>query len=259
VTVLVAVLAAAGCGRPEANPQAEKPGIGVPPETSADVPRAAPRWETVSTLSSTNAGQVVPLAILPDAIQWRVRWSCESGSLRMTTTPPPRRGGPLVSALCPGKGEAFSIVTGSVQLGIEASGPWTAVVDQQIDRALDEPAPPELASATVVGQGSFYGIEKTGTGTARLYRLGDGRRFLRLEGFTVSHNTDLFVWLSESAEPKTSAEALAAPKVVLGNLKSTLGNQNYEIPQSVSATGIRSIVIWCEPVAIAYSAAAFRP
>lgn len=45
------------------------------------------------------------------------------------------------------------------------------------------------------------------------------------------------------------------PKVSIGNLKSTVGNQNYEVPPDVPTERIRSIVIWCEPVSVAYIAA----
>jgi hypothetical protein len=34
-----------------------------------------------------------------------------------------------------------------------------------------------------------------------------------------------------------------------------VGNQNYEVPPDVPTERIRSIVIWCEPVSVAYIAA----
>ena len=95
-----------------------------------------------------------------------------------------------------------------------------------------------------------------GEGSANLYRLADGRRILRFEGFRTGENTDLFVWLSEAAQPMNSAEAVTTPHVEIANLKSTLGTQNYEIPASVPTEKIRSVVIWCQPVAIAYAVAA---
>lgn len=261
--LLLLVLVAAGCAsdqRPRLGTAGAttRPGPAIRQDepTGSTAVRSAPRWETVVSLSGTTGGEPVPITILPDAIQWRVRWTCQSGTFRVTTTPPPRRPGPTVGASCPGKGDGYSILTGDIRLGIEASGPWTAVVDQQVETPLDEQPLPEMAAAPVVAKGGFYNMEKTGAGEARLYRLGDGRRFLRFEGFSVTQNTDLFVWLSESPHPNTSAEAVEAKKVVLGNLKSTLGNQNYELPADLPTERIRSIVIWCQPVAIAYSAAA---
>jgi hypothetical protein len=47
--------------------------------------------------------------------------------------------------------------------------------------------------------------------------------------------------------------------VQIASLKSTLGSQNYVLPASVDEGSIRSIVIWCEPVRIAYAAATLRP
>lgn len=108
---------------------------------------------------------------------------------------------------------------------------------------------------SVVAKGEFYNMEKTGKGSARLYALGDGRRILRFDDFEVTNNTDLFVWLSEAERPQTSAEAVNTPKVDIGNLKSTIGNQNYEVPADLPTERIRSVVIWCEPVAVAYAAA----
>jgi hypothetical protein len=250
-------LVAAGCqsDRPDtAGKATEGPTTTSQPRPSP--PKASPRWETLTTFSGTGVLETPEFEILPGAIQWRVRWSCEAGALRIGLTPPPRKPGPLVDASCPGRGDAFSIQTGRSRLGVEASGPWRAVVDQQLETPLDEPLPPEAASAPVVAQGPFYNIEKEGKGTARLHRLGDGRIILRLEGFEVTQNVDLFVWLSEAPRPRTSAEAVAARKVSIGNLRSTAGNQNYEVPAAVPLSRIRSIVIWCEPVAVAYSAAA---
>ena len=51
----------------------------------------------------------------------------------------------------------------------------------------------------------------------------------------------------------------AGPKVSIGNLKSTLGDQNYEVPSELPTDRIRSIVIWFEPVSVAYIAAPLGP
>ncbi|MFP5316854.1 MAG: DM13 domain-containing protein [Acidimicrobiia bacterium] len=228
-----------------------------PAPTTASGPRAAARWETVVTLEGTGSTVTAPFTILDEAIQWRARWECTSGTLRVESDPPPRRPAPLVEApSCPLTGEGFSIVTGQVKLSVTASGPWKMIVDQQVDVPLNEPPLPAMASARVVGQGEFYNVEKNGKGTARLYQLGDGTRALRFEDLEVNQNTDLFVWLNTAANPKTSRDAVSADYWVLGNLKSTVGSQNYVIPPEIPVDRVRSIVIWCEPVAIAYAAAA---
>ena len=133
------------------------------------------------------------------------------------------------------------------------------IIDQQIDTPLREPPFEGMATAPVLRQGTFFPVEKEAKGSARLYQRADGARVLRLEEFEVTTNVDLFVWLSEAPSPKTSAEAVAAPHKVLGNLRSTLGDQNYVLPPDLPLEKIKSIVIWCEPIRIAYGAAVLAP
>ena len=265
--VAVLALALAGCGDGSdggtAAPVTTSPAPGGAPTTASGAepsgPRAAARWETVATFTGSGAFQTPAFSILPSAIQWRVRYTCSTGTLRIASNPPPRRPGPVVDAACPKEDVGYSIVTGTVRLDVHATGEWKAIVDQQVDTPLDEPPVPGMTPDRVVASGSFYKVEMKGVGTAKLYRLADGRRYVRFEGFETSENTDLFVWISEARKPTTSLEALNAPHVQIGNLKSTIGTQNYEVPASLPTEKVRSIVIWCEPVAIAYAAAPLTP
>lgn len=255
----VLVLLVAACGEDTGSGSA--PITPPPPSTTIGEPtttvvRGAPRWETVTTLRGTGPAEPPAFPILKDSIQWRARWSCETGRLRITTDPPPRRDKPLVDDACPGKGEGFAIVTGDVRIKIEATGPWEVIVDQQIDTPLKEPLLEGMATAPVLRQGTFYPIEKEAKGTARIFKMPDGRNVLRLQDFEVSTNVDLFVWLSEAEAPKTSAESSAAPYVELANLRSTLGDQNYVLPADLPAERMKSVVIWCAPIRIAYGGAA---
>ncbi len=263
---LVLALALAGCGGGSDDGDRDGDGDGdrapatsAPaadtPTTVASGPRAAARWETVTTFNGNGPFQSPEFSILPNAIQWRVRYTCSTGTMRITSIPPPRRPAPVVDAACPKEAEGYSIVTGQVRIAVEATGQWKAVVDQQVDTPLDEPLLPGMTPDRVVAQGSFYKVEVRGEGTAQLYRLADGRRILRFENFVTGENTDLFVWLSEARRPTTSAEAINNPYVEIANLKSTIGTQNYEIPAAIPTDRIRSIVIWCAPVSIAYAAA----
>jgi hypothetical protein len=262
LAVMLAVVTA-GCGsgseRARSGDRPAVPAPTVPADVSAPTTtgaKAAARWETVTTLSGTGSTRTPAFEILPNAIQWRARYSCESSSLKINTEPPPRRPAALVDVACPREGEGFSIVAGAVSLLVEATGPWKLTIDQQLDTPLNEPPLPAMASAPVVAQGNFYDIEKSGKGSARIYQLPDGGRALRIENLEVNQNTDLFVWLDAAVSPKTSQETLSAEHWQLRSLKSTIGNQNYEIPTSIPIDRVNSVVIWCEPVAIAYAAAA---
>lgn len=261
--VVILGLAAAGCGSEDGSGSTPTTPSPSPTTTAAGQPgtsvaRGAPRWETVTTLTGTGPAEPPAFQILKDSIQWRARWTCETGQLRITTDPPPRRPAALVDEACPGAEPrtGFAVVTGDVRLKIEATGPWKVIVDQQIDTPLAEPPFEGMATAPVAKQGTFYNVEKDARGTARIYSRPDGSAVLRFEDFEVSTNVDLFVWLSEAPAPKTSAEAVGSPYKVLGNLRSTLGNQNYTIPPDIPLDKVKSIVIWCEPIRIAYGAAA---
>jgi hypothetical protein len=226
------------------------------PTTTAGGAKSAARWETVTTFNGSGAFQTPEFTILPNALQWRVRVTCATGTLKINSIPPPRRPAAVVDTTCPKEETGYSIVTGPVRMAIEATGTWKAVVDQQVETPLDEPLLAGMTPDKVIASGSFYKVEVRGEGTAKLYRLADGRRILRFENFQTGENTDLFVWLSEAAKPANSAQAVGTPHVELTNLKSTVGTQNYEIPASIPTEKIRSVVIWCQPVAIAYAAAA---
>lgn len=259
LAIIVACLVLAGCGERAAVEGTPTPARFTPsPRPSVPVQEAAPRWETVATFSGSQPAETPPFRIMRDAIQWRTRYNCKAGRLRIDSTPPPKNRKPLVDAVCPAQGEAYSISNGSKRLNIQGTGEWTAIVDQQVSTPLLEPLPEEVTSPPIA-QGAFYNLEKEGKGTAKLFELSDGRRILRFEDFEVTNNTDLFVWLSEAPHPNNSAESIAAPHFVLGNLRSTLGTQNYEVPPEVPTREIRSVIIWCQPVSVAYSAASLSP
>lgn len=253
---VLAVLALAGCGG-DAGERRERfdPFTEVRDRTVPAPERASARWERVTTLSGSSPASE-PFAIDRGAIQWRARWRCDSGRLALSAG-----SRTLVDARCPGEGTSADVRTGPLELGVDAAGRWRVVVEQQVDTPLAEPPLKAMRTpgARVIAAGRFYDIERTGRGNASLHRLRGGRLALRFDGFATAANTDLFVWLSTASRPRNTVEAARAKHVVLHPLKSTIGEQNYLIPATVHAADIRSVVIWCEPVRIAYTAATLRP
>ncbi len=221
--------------------------------------KAAPRWEELTVFSGTGAAETPVFTIEPASIQWRVKWTCESGNLRILATAEPDRPGtkPLAESPCPKQGEGFSIQTGDQRLAVQTPGSWRAVVEQQVESPISEAPLAGMTDASVVLKGSFYNVEKPGKGTATVHKLLDGSLALRLsDDFQVFNNTDLYVWLSEVPQPRTSAEASTNPYREIAALKSTRGSQNYPIPRDLPQEKIKSIVLWCQPVPTAYIAAA---
>ena len=263
----VAALAAAacvatlvGCGDDE---KAEKKPSPFAAITKAPAPdnrpkRAAPRWEPLVRFNGSGR-EVRQLDVSPKAIQWRARWRCRKGRIRVAVKPPPADGKALEDERCPKRGEAVSVQTGKQRLEVKASGRWTMTVEQQVDTPLHEPPLRGMRDDRLLARGSFYPIDKPGKGTASLYRLAGGRLALRLKSFATSANTDLFLWLSEARKPKTTEQAFKSPHIQLREVKSTMGSQNYLLPRRIRAEQIRSIVMWCVPVQNAYTAARLRP
>lgn len=267
--LVVGVVVASGCGT---QPTSERgtdglapPAVEEFPEDLGTVPpilskggndRAAPRWEPVEVFSGTGPLSTRQFSIQKDAIQWRVKWKCEAGSLRITTKPPKQKNPALVEGTCPNTGDGYSVQSGAVSLGIEADGPWTATVEQQVDTPIRESPLPGMEPANILSKGDFYNVDKQGKGTVTLYKLPTGERALRLsEDFEVSNDPDLAVWLSEVPHPNTSVEAQNSPHVQIAALKATRGPQNYIVPPEIPTEKIRSVVLWCVPVPSAYAIA----
>lgn len=264
--VVAGLLALAGCGgadsddagaRTTADPFKQ---VSREPSTTRTARRAAPRWERVGHFQGVTP-TVVPVKIAPRAIQWRARWRCSAGKLALAVEPKPRGTAEKPGGNCPGSGETTWVQTGEQQLRITAGGRWSVVVEQQVDTPLREPplAAMRAPGARLLKSGRFYPVERQGRGTAHLYRLADGRGALRLDDFRTSSNTDLFIWLSVAAKPKTTKEAVAAKRLGrLIALRSTIGEQNYMLPRKVDPARVRSIVIWCVPIQIVYTAAGLK-
>lgn len=272
VAVAVCVSLLAACGGSDSDdgaaPASTQPAISFPSTLSTSPPvlsdndpaKAAPRWEQVRVVTGNSPMDLGPVRIAEGAIQWRVKWSCEAGSMRITSTPPPVPNRPnpvVVESGCPNQGEAFGRQTGDVRVNVEASGPWKATLEQQVDSPLDEPPLPEMANARVLGRGDIYNVDKTGKGTVILYQLPDGRRALRIEpGFEILNDPDLVVWVSSAVNPRTAKAMADAPHVEIAALKSTRGSQNYILPNDLPIPEIRSVGFYCVPVPSIYAAAA---
>ena len=246
----------AGAGRTNSDPFVE---VSRQPSQTRAARRAAPRWARVARLTGrAPATHAVPIA--RGAIQWRVRWRCSSGRLTLAVTPQPRSSPERSGGRCPGSGEATWVQTGAQRLRVDARGSWRVIVEQQIDTPIDEPvlAAMRAPGARLLKRAAFYSVERQGRGRALLYRLADGRGALRLENFRTSTNTDLFVWLSTARRPRTTKQVTRARRIGdLRPLKSTEGAQNYLLPPGLDLSRIRSVAIWCVPIQIVYTAAAY--
>lgn len=218
---------------------------------------AQPYWVTLATQSgSGNRTETVRVA--SDSLQWKVDWQCTSGTISIEA----REAGSAAQRIadrapCSSAGEGFAVNGGTFTLAITATSRWTLSVQQQLDRPQTSPPLPAMSAAgsAVLASGTFYGIDQQGQGTARIYRLPDGTRALRLENFYVTPNTDFIIRLSVLQHPDSTPQFASNPAVDVAPLPITAGSFNFAIPSSVDPAGYHSVVIWCDRLTSAYAAA----
>jgi hypothetical protein len=107
----------------------------------------------------------------------------------------------------------------------------------------------------IVAGGTFRSYEHSTSGRARILRLSDGSRYLRLDRFSTSNGPDVHVYLS-AAPAGGPGDAFDDDYVELGELKGNIGDQNYLIPNDVDVGHFLSAVIWCKRFSVAFGAAA---
>lgn len=214
--------------------------------------RSQPWWQGVTTLSGTGPMTTPPFTIDAGAIQWRVRWTCQTGRLVVQVPGSARQ---AVNSQCPGSETGYGTQKGAVTLQVTADGPWQLQVDQQIDVPLNEPPLRAMANGTRLATGDFYRIDQFGEGRVAVYRLPDGRYALRLENFYVTPNTDLEVVLHPLAAPRTTQQVADGQGASVASLDVTAGSMNFTLPAGVNPTQYKSVVIWCERLFSAYAAA----
>lgn len=115
--------------------------------------------------------------------------------------------------------------------------------------------PVAIVSGEIMGADSFH----QGSGTATIYELNDGSRFLRLEDLDVTNGPDLHVILSPVANPESRDEVSAPGYLDLGGLKGNRGAQNYDIPADFEIPDEISVVIYCVPFHVIFSTATLAP
>ncbi|WP_420640786.1 DM13 domain-containing protein [Candidatus Leptofilum sp.] len=120
------------------------------------------------------------------------------------------------------------------------------------DKEMDDAMP--AAEWTVAASGTFLGADAfhEGEGTAVIFQQGE-QRVLRLEDFRVTNGPDLHVILSKSTDPLGSG--IGEDYLDLGQLKGNVGNQNYELPADLDLSEYQSVVIYCMPFHVLFSAA----
>ncbi|WP_425274430.1 DM13 domain-containing protein [Streptomyces flavidovirens] len=151
-------------------------------------------------------------------------------------------------------------VDDTVRDELPVAAPATTVPDAKPDTEPEAPStrpstPPALRT---LAAGTLISHEHSTTGTAKIIRLPDGTRTLRLENLDTSNGPDLRVWLTDAPvkEGKAGWHVFDDGKYVsLGKLKGNKGDQNYVLPADLDLKGLTSVSIWCDRFDVSFGAA----
>ena len=162
--------------------------------------------------------------------------------------------------------------------------PWLLFVSTTVDDALPTVAPQTTAASSatptasastaptvkptpsptapiVLAQGTFISHEHQTTGTAKIIKLADGSRILRLENLSTSNGPQVEVWLSDQPviEGRDGWFVFKdGNHLSLGAIKGNRGNQNYPIPDSVNLADYSAVTLWCARFYVSFGAAELK-
>ena len=169
------------------------------------------------------------------------------------------------------------LLVAGLAVGAALFEPWRLFTDSTVDEAVPTssatpdptisvdpeslpttPTSPETPRDEVLATGGFEDAEHETVGVAKVLRLADGRRYVRLEDLATSDGPDLHVWLTDQPSGGEWGSYDDGRYVRLGELKANNGNQNYRLPDDVDLDGLTSVVIWCDRFDVAFGTAPVR-
>ena len=151
-------------------------------------------------------------------------------------------------------------------LGLYWFQPWKLFVDETVRDALPAAAPEAAgqpaAAPQILASGTLISHEHDTSGSARIVKLADGSRILRLENLDTSNGPDLRVLLTDAPVKQGTAGWRVfddGKHVSLGKLKGNKGDQNYALPRDLDLAGYTSVSIWCDRFDVSFGAAELAP
>ncbi len=102
------------------------------------------------------------------------------------------------------------------------------------------------ANSTIILMGNFINGVHPVSGKATWHKAGNTQTLL-LSNFSSDAGPDLKVYLSK--------DIAASSFITLGDLKSTTGNQTYNIPKDVSTADYKYVLIWCQRFSVLFGSA----
>ena len=106
-----------------------------------------------------------------------------------------------------------------------------------------------------LASGTFHSILHPTSGTATIYRAGDGSRVLRFTDFKTSNGPDVRVYMVAAEDANDSTTVERAGFIDLGSIKGNIGDQNYALGPDVDLSRYRAVSIWCKRFSVNFGTA----
>ncbi|MDZ4769037.1 MAG: DM13 domain-containing protein [Chloroflexota bacterium] len=123
-----------------------------------------------------------------------------------------------------------------------------AALEPRVPLPEEDQEMPEMIAAQPIAAGRFTALDpvRWGQGRVTIFQDTENRFLLRFEDFSMLGGVDLRVAFSP-AEAPTTVEAMRVGEVEfleVSPLLSSMGNQNYELPEGFTLVPYRSVVIY---------------
>ena len=132
--------------------------------------------------------------------------------------------------------------------------PELPVVDARVSEAAPTASSASATGARTIASGQFRSYAHETSGVATIIEV-DGRRVLRLTGFSTSNGPDVHVTLVAARDATDDAVVRRVGYVSLGSMKGNVGDQNYEVPSDLDLSQYGAVTIWCERFSVNFGTA----
>ena len=125
-----------------------------------------------------------------------------------------------------------------------------------VNKRVHEELPAQGSSPDqILASGTFHSILHPTSGTATIYRVGDGTRVVRFTNFKTSNGPDVHVYMVAANDATDNATVERAGFIDLGSMKGNIGDQNYTLGPDVVLSKYRAVSVWCKRFSVNFGTA----
>lgn len=123
--------------------------------------------------------------------------------------------------------------------------------------AFAEQSTAAVTSATELPSGTFIKKKKKLKGAWEVVQRGEKTYIVFGEDFRAANGPDLKVFLSPQTISEVTGNTAVNGAINIGELKSTKGGQEYEVPAGVDLSSFNSVLVHCEAYSVLWGGGEF--